>query len=138
MKAHDPPRPSALEAARHSSSLSASELRIAEATAAIVLAKIEEHLRRPTWLTAQQVADHLQVRRETVYARAAELGGVRVGGAWRFDPSKLGTGSTNRGPEGRENGDGKPKSRRRAKRGSGASGDLLRVGAKRRGSKRGP
>jgi excisionase family DNA binding protein len=123
-------------AADHPSGLTASELRVAEATAALVLEAIEHRLPPTSWLSAQELADLLGVRRETVYRRAAELGGVRVGGAWRFDPRAV-TGSASRRPEEPDSGKNKRKSTRRRKRRSGTNPDLLRVGPKAKSSKSG-
>ncbi len=130
------PRPLDPLAAGHPSGLTASELRVAEATAALVLEAIEHRLPPTSWLSAQELADLLGVRRETVYRKAQDLGGVRVGGAWRFDP-RAATGSASRGPVEPESRKAKPKAARRRKRSSGASGDLLRIGPKAKGSKRG-
>lgn len=46
-----------------------------------------------TLLDAAAVAKRLGISRETVYARAVELGGQKIGNGpkapWRFDPAKL-------------------------------------------------
>jgi excisionase family DNA binding protein len=91
----------------------------------------------PHWLTAAQLAEILQVSRETIYreAKAGRLAGLRIGGTWRFPPPVASLPS--RRPEEPENGGDKPKTRSRPRRGNGASGDLLRIGPKRRGARRG-
>lgn len=48
------------------------------------------------FVDAQTAADALGVSRRTVYEHAPELGGVRVGGAWRFDLAAIRCSAGNR------------------------------------------
>jgi hypothetical protein len=64
---------------------------LADMVAARLLAPVVE---QPTHeserlLDARAMAERLQVDLKTVYRHAGELGGVKVGGAWRFDPARM-------------------------------------------------
>lgn len=66
-------------------------LDLTDEQAASLRAQLSVPAREREWLTADELAEHLGVSREFVYAHADELGGRRIGNGpkprWRFPPS---------------------------------------------------